>query len=137
MLFALERDRIFSTDHSLASHFMRGAIFFIALCLVASASTLRGAAEQGTRPRNAEIATPGQQSPEIDDGWRRTSQGWQHISTWPQPAMRSVDVHRTGSTLQPLLAFCLIACGVIGGVVLLFVDIDPVEYHAFRLKSRR
>jgi hypothetical protein len=86
------------------------------------------------------------QPPQLDDGWRRTAQGWQHRSSWQGASLPAAGNSAAGNSVagnapaeevHPLLPFVLILSGVVGGIGLLLVEIDPVEYHAFRLKSRR
>jgi hypothetical protein len=49
------------------------------------------------------LASADSHSLSADDGWRRTAQGWEHVSTWQFPRRTSSLVYRPPQVVHPLL----------------------------------
>lgn len=75
--------------------------------------------------------------PPSDDGWRRTTRGWEHVSAWQTEAATISARSDSQATIDRVCAYVLILSGAAGAVVLLLVEIDPLEFRAFRMRTRR
>jgi hypothetical protein len=51
-----------------------------------------------------------------DNGWRRTTQGWQHVSSW-EPHRPKYDPPRTATALHPLVVASFELCLAAGSLL--------------------
>jgi hypothetical protein len=116
---------------------MRTAILSLLFALAALFASLSATATLHAESQFSLPPVLNKTSATIDDGWRHTVDGWEHNSAWQPAATASSTTSNRQATIDRVCAIVLILSGAAGAVVLLLVEIDPIEFNAFRVWTRR
>jgi len=116
---------------------MRPAILSLLFALAALLASLPAHATLKADTLHVEWPAESKVPPSLDDGWRHTANGWEHTSAWQPAATASPSRSVSRATIDRVCAFVLILSGAAGAVLLLIVEIDPIEFNAFRVWTRR